>query len=310
MLELVHKGLNEYLEKKRLIFPRHISFVSFHLINSANLPYYSLIQKFLLHYCSFFLINRFFFLSNDELLEILSETSKPLRVQPHMKKCFEGISQLEFIEKLVLLPRPPDEPTPAGGKGQPPAGPNHSQTSQPGTKDSHSQIADKSKEKVSPENAKPAGKRKPTKEKEKDKAKDLHPELKKEEPPKAREDSKVLQPTLVVSAMRSFANELVPFSTKDEVAPAEAQGLVEQWLLRVESSMRSSLRGALERSLKEYRSTQSRADWFTAFPGQILHACSAIFWTSEITKVCSAYFIYGCFILDFIQFINEYNLFI
>ncbi|MCJ8749245.1 hypothetical protein PDJAM_G00174240 [Pangasius djambal] len=60
LLDQIQKCLEAYLESKRVIFPR------------------------------------FYFLSNDELLEILAQTRNPQAVQPHLRKCFDAISRLEF----------------------------------------------------------------------------------------------------------------------------------------------------------------------------------------------------------------------
>jgi hypothetical protein len=61
-LDVVEKGLNDFLDTKKMSFPR------------------------------------FYFLSNDELLEILSEAKDPTKIQPFVRKIFEAMKELQFEE--------------------------------------------------------------------------------------------------------------------------------------------------------------------------------------------------------------------
>jgi dynein heavy chain, axonemal len=45
---------------------------------------------------------RFFFLSDEDLLDILSKTKDPLNVQEHLNKCFEAIDKIVFNENLEV----------------------------------------------------------------------------------------------------------------------------------------------------------------------------------------------------------------
>jgi len=61
-LQVIQKQLDAYLETKRMVFPR------------------------------------FYFLSNDDLLEILGQQKDPKQVQKHIKKCFVGVKKLQLID--------------------------------------------------------------------------------------------------------------------------------------------------------------------------------------------------------------------
>ncbi|KAF8058456.1 DNAH6 [Scenedesmus sp. PABB004] len=72
-LEAVAKGLEDYLDSKRAAWPR------------------------------------FYFLSNQELLDILRQAKAPAAVQPHLPKCFDGLARLELGDPPGGAPAAPHD---------------------------------------------------------------------------------------------------------------------------------------------------------------------------------------------------------
>lgn len=64
--ELLQRALERYLETKRHVFPR------------------------------------FYFVSNDDMLEILGNSKKPEAVQPHLKKLFDNLIKMKIQKNLGL----------------------------------------------------------------------------------------------------------------------------------------------------------------------------------------------------------------
>ncbi|XP_038627172.1 dynein heavy chain 1, axonemal [Tachyglossus aculeatus] len=150
LLEQVQKGLSDYLEVKRRSFPR------------------------------------FYFLSDDELLEILSQTRDPTAVQPHLRKCFENIAQLYF------------------------------------------------------------------------------------------------QKDLKITHMYSGDGEEVQLSKS--IYP---DGNVEEWLLKVEYGMKTSICDLIKRAIKAYPQNP-RTTWVLSWPGQVIIAGCQTFWTKEVSEALGA----------------------
>ena len=65
-LSIVQKGLSDYLETKRTVF------------------------------------SRFYFLADEDLLQILSDSKNPKKVQPHFGTCFEAIKKVTFLDDLKI----------------------------------------------------------------------------------------------------------------------------------------------------------------------------------------------------------------
>ena len=72
-LDSIQRSLDDFLEEKRSKFPR------------------------------------FYFLSDDELIEILSQTRNPKAVQPHLGKCFDNITKAQFREEEDIFETNPNQ---------------------------------------------------------------------------------------------------------------------------------------------------------------------------------------------------------
>ena len=81
--------------------------------------------------------------------------------------------------------------------------------------------------------------------------------------------------------MYSLQDEYVPF-----IQPCDCTGAVENWLNRLITSMRSTLRNLLGESVTTYEE-KPREQWIFDFPAQVVLAGTQIWWTTEVNAAFS-----------------------
>jgi dynein heavy chain 1 len=82
MLAKIQKALGEYLERERASFPRYV-------------------QHF--YFCAIIDIYRFYFVGDEDLLEIIGNSKNIPRLQKHFKKMFAGVASILLRDEDTVV---------------------------------------------------------------------------------------------------------------------------------------------------------------------------------------------------------------